>query len=84
MSWDEPAPEELWEEVIKYCKWDVTATEMVFNHLKSDWTARQILADLAEMTVNDTTNTLTTRIIVGKDRNPRLVYTDLATGEQFY
>ena len=36
------------------------------------------------VTVNDTTNTLTTRIIFGKERHPQLVYTDLATGEQFY
>ena len=26
----------------------------------------------------------TTRIIFGKERHPQLVYTDLATGEQFY
>jgi hypothetical protein len=32
--------------------------------------------------VNDTTNTLTTRIIFGTDRNPVLVYTHLDTGEQ--
>ena len=46
--------------------------------------AREILADLAGMTVNDTTNTLTTRIIFGKERHPNLVYTDLATGQQYY
>lgn len=84
LPWDQPVPEELWHTVAEYCDDDVLATEAVFNHLKGDWTARQILADLAGMTVNDTTNTLTTRIIFGKERNPRLVYTDLATGEQFY
>lgn len=84
IPWDEPCDERLWDEVIKYCKWDVIATEKVFNHLAGDWTARKILADLAGMSRNDTTNTLTTRIIFGKERNPRLVYTDLATGEQFY
>ena len=50
---------------------------------KGDWTARQILADLAGMSVNDTTNSLTTRIIFGKEKKPKLVYTDLATGEQY-
>ena len=30
------------------------------------------------MTVNDTTNSLTTRIIFGRERNPALVYTDLS------
>lgn len=84
LPWDAPVDKNLWPEVIKYCQWDVTATEKVFYHLAGDWTARKILADLAGMSRNDTTNTLTTRIIFGKERRPRLVYTDLATGEQFY
>ena len=84
LPWDEPVPEERWIEVAEYCDNDVIATEAVFNNLKGDFTARKILADLAGMTVNDTTNTLTTRIIFGKERHPPLVYTDLATGEQFY
>ena len=84
LPWDQPVPEERWIEVAEYCDNDVIATEAVFDHLKADFTARQILADLAGMTVNDTTNSLTTRIIFGNERKPRLVYTDLATGEQFY
>ena len=80
LPWDEPVPEERWIEVAEYCDNDVIATEAVFDHLKGDWTARQILADLAGMSVNDTTNQLTTRIIFGKEKKPRLVYTDLATG----
>ena len=84
LPWDEPVDEELWPTVAEYCKSDVIATEAVFYHLKGDWTARQILADLAGMSVNTSTNSLTARIIFGKERNPKLVYTDLATGEQFY
>lgn len=84
LPWNKPVPEDQWERVAEYCDWDVICTEKVFNHLKADWTARQILADLAGMTVNDTTNSLTTKIIFGKEKHPRLVYTDLATGEQFY
>lgn len=84
LPWDEPVPEEKWTEVAEYCDDDVYATEAVFESLKGDWTARQILADLAGMSVNTPTNTLTTRIIFGNDRNPKLVYTDLATGEQIY
>lgn len=84
LPWDQPVPEELWCKVAEYCDDDVLATEAVFNHLKGDWTARKILADLAGMTVNDTTNSLTTRIIFGKERKPKLIYTNLATGEQFY
>ena len=83
LPWDQPVPEELWPKVAEYCDWDVIATEAVFNHLQGDWTARQILAELAGSTVNDTTNGLTTKIIFGKERKPKLVYTDLATGEQF-
>lgn len=83
LPWDQPVPEGKWVEVAEYCDNDVLATEAVFNHLKGDWTARQILADLAGMSVNDTTNSLTTRIIFGKEKKPKLVYTDLATGEQY-
>ena len=84
LPWDQPVPEERWVEVAEYCDNDVIATEAVFNKLKGDFMAREILADLAGMTVNDTTNTLTTRIIFGKERHPNLVYTDLATGKQYY
>lgn len=84
LPWDQPVPEERWMDVAAYCDNDVIATEAVFNELKGDFLARKILADLAGMTVNDTTNSLTTRIIFGKNKKPNLVYTDLATGEQFY
>lgn len=71
LPWDQPVPEELWTQVAEYCDNDVIATEAVFNHLSADWTARQILADVAGMSVNDTTNSLTTRIIFGKNRKPQ-------------
>ena len=71
LPWDEPVPEDRWIEVAEYCDNDVLATEVVFDHLKADWTARQILADIAEMTVNDTTNQLSTRIIFGRNREPQ-------------
>lgn len=71
LPWDKPVPEELWLKVAEYCDNDVIATEAVFNARKADFTARQILADLAGMTVNDTTNSLTTRIIFGNNRKPQ-------------
>ena len=71
LPWDQPVPEELWTKVAEYCDNDVIATEAVFDHLRADWTARQILADVAGMTVNDTTNSLTTRIIFGMNRKPQ-------------
>lgn len=80
-GWDQNVPEELWEEAAEYCCDDVIATEAVFDANQADWDARQILAEWAGMTVNDTTNSLTTRLIVGKDRHPqeRFIYTDLST-----
>lgn len=81
LPWDQPVPEDQWEKVAEYCDNDVIATEAVFNARQADFIAREILADVAGMTVNDTTNSLTTRIIFGKEKHPRLVYTDLATGE---
>lgn len=71
IPFDQPVPEALWEQVAEYCDNDVNATEAAFNYLKADWTARQILADLADMSVNDTTNTLTTKIIFGNNRKPQ-------------
>lgn len=71
LPWDKPVPEELWIKVAEYCDNDVIATEAVFDHLKADFTARKILADLAGMTVNDTTNSLTQKIIFGNNRKPQ-------------
>lgn len=81
LPWDQPVPEELWIKVAEYCANDVIATEAVFEHLIGDFAARKILAKIAGMSANDTTNQLTTRIIFGRNRKPGLVYTDLATGE---
>lgn len=71
LPWDQPVPEDMWLKVAEYCDNDVLATEAVFNARKADFTARQILADVAGMTVNDTTNSLTTRIIFGSNRKPQ-------------
>ena len=81
LKWDEPVPEELWSKVADYCVNDVVATEAVFKARKSDFLAREILAGLSGMSVNDTTNNHTTRLIVGKDNNPqsKFEYTDLST-----
>ena len=74
LPWDQPVPEELWVKVAEYCDNDVIATEAVFNARKADFLARQILADLADSTVNDTTNSLSTKIIFGKEKNPQLQF----------
>lgn len=80
LPWDKPVPEEMWSAVAEYCDNDVIATEVVFDHLSADWTARRILADVAGLSVNDTTNTLTTKMIFGKNKKPQdqFVYRNLA------
>lgn len=81
LPWDEPVPEDQWEKVAEYCDNDVVATEAVFHHLAGDWAARQILAELSGLTVNDTTNSHSTKIIFGENKHPQdqFVYTDLST-----
>lgn len=80
-KWDEPVPKNKWEEVADYCADDVIATEAVWNATAADFLAREILADMAGLNVNSTTNQCTTKIIVGDDKNPQdeFVYTDLST-----
>ncbi len=86
LPWDQPVPEHLWQKVAEYCDNDVIATEAVFNARKADFVAREILADVAGMTVNDTTNTLTARIIFGGNRKPQDVfnYRDMGDESQIF
>ena len=86
LPWDQPVPEELWQKVAEYCDNDVIATEAVFNARKADFVAREILADVAGMTVNDTTNTLTTKIIFGGNKKPQdqFNYRDMGDTNQIY
>lgn len=80
LPWDEPVDEELWQTVADYCANDVITTEAVFDHLHQDFKARQILAALSGLTVNDTTNKHSTRIMFGDEKRPQeeFVYTNLA------
>lgn len=81
LPWDQPVPEEKWVQVAEYCDNDVYATEAVWNATQGDFLARQILADLADGSVNDTTNSLTTKIIFGKERNPQKEFNYRDLGE---
>ena len=74
LPWDQPVPEDLWEKVAEYCDNDVIATEAVWDATQADFTARKILAALASGTVNDTTNSLTTKIIFGSNRSPQSAF----------
>ena len=80
IPWDKPVPEDQWERVVEYCANDVRATEATFKARRQDFVARQILADLSGMSVNNSTQQHTARIIFGKDKNPsaQFVYTDLS------
>lgn len=80
LPWDQPVPEDRIADVVEYCVNDVLSTEAVFKARKQDFVARQILAELSGLTVNDTTQKHTARIIFGDDRNPQksFVYTDLS------
>lgn len=80
--WYEPVPEEFWPKVAEYCDNDVIATEAVFNACRGDFLAREILADLAGGSVNDTTNTLTAKIIFGDNKNPQNVFNYRFLGEK--
>ena len=81
LPWDKPVPEEMWEKVAEYCDNDVIATEATFDYNKGDWTARQIQVELAKklhgianVSVNDTTNTLSAKIIFGNNKAPQAVF----------
>lgn len=80
IPWDEPVPEDMVEKVVDYCCNDVETTDEVLSSRWQDFVARQILAELSGLTVNDTTQKHTAKIIFGDDKNPqkKFVYTDLS------
>lgn len=84
LPWDKPVPEEKWPLVAEYCDNDVLATEAVWHATQADFVAREILAEVAGGIVNDTTNSLTTKIIFGSDRNPQEKFKYRNLGEPVY
>lgn len=79
-DWDEPVPEDKFQEVADYCANDVRGTKGVHKARKQDFVARQILADLSGLSMNTTTQQHTAKIVFGDDRKPqdKFVYTDLS------
>lgn len=78
LPWDQPVPEEMWEKVAEYCDNDVIATEAVFDARQEDFEARKIQVELAKalwgitnVTMNDTTNTLSGKIIFGNNKDTK-------------
>ena len=80
IPWDQEVPHELWDQIADYCCNDVESTEAVFNHLKGDYLARMILADIDGMTPNHSTNQHSTKIIFGDNKHPQgeFLYRDLS------
>lgn len=82
LPWDQPVPEDMWQRAAEYCCNDVVATEEVFKATQSDYNARRILAELAGMSMNTTSNQLTAAIIFeGKNKKETmsaLEYTNLS------
>lgn len=89
LPWDKPVPKDKWKRVAEYCCNDVNATEQVFLATQSDFKAREILVDLANAlrgpgsTVNDMTNTLTAKLIVGKEKHPQGLFNYPNLSEEF-
>ena len=71
LPWDKPVPEDMWEKVAEYCDNDVLATEAVFNARQADFTAQQILAELAGGSVNDNGNALAAKFIFEGNKHPQ-------------
>ena len=83
IPWDQPVPEEMIEKVEEYCCNDVLGTEAAFESRKGDFVARQILADLSGLTVNDTTQKHTAKILFGNDRHPQAKFKYTNLSEEF-
>ena len=81
IPWNQAAPEDRWDDIADYCANDVLATEAVFNHIYSDFIARQILADISGLTVNDKTNSHTAAILTNGIKDPKSQYVYTKLGE---
>lgn len=79
-DFDKPVPEDKWNEIVDYCCNDVLSTEAVFENRRVDFIARQILADLSGLPVNEPTRLHASKIVFGEDRKPqsKFIYTKLS------
>lgn len=71
--------EQFIETMAEYNRDDVLASNELFHYRYADYEARKMLAELTNMPVSSTTNTLSAQFIFGNDNRPqdKLVYTDL-------
>lgn len=80
LPWEQPVDSKDIPRVVEYCVNDVNGTKAVLKACQADFLAREVLASLSGLSVNDTTRMHAGRIIFGKDRNPQdqFNYTDLS------
>lgn len=80
LPWDQDVADKDVPRVLEYNQHDLDATEAVWNARQADFKARQILAELSGLTVNDTTQRHTAQIVFEGDRyaSKQFVYTDLS------
>lgn len=80
-AWNVPVPNDKIDAWSEYCDNDVISAEMLFDYLQPDFEAREILAGMSGLKVNDTTNRHTIAILTHdiKDPQSQFVYTDLST-----
>lgn len=83
LRWEDPVSMENWPMVVEYCVNDVNATEATFESRKGDFVARQIMAELSGLSINDSTQTHTARIIFGNDKRPQKSFNYVDLGIEF-
>lgn len=81
LPWDKPVDEKLWPQVEKYCCYDVEATRALWFATQPEFKAREILAELTGMTVNDSTNELSQQLIFGDEQHPQIDFNYRFMGE---
>ena len=81
LPWDKPVDEKLWPQVEKYCCYDVEATRTLWFATQPEFKAREILAELTGMTVNESTNELSQQLIFGDEQNPQIDFNYRFMGE---
>jgi energy-coupling factor transporter ATP-binding protein EcfA2 len=83
LPFDQPVRDEDIPLIMAYCDNDVIATEAVFHARKEDFIARQILADLSGLTLNESTQTHTAKIIFGNDQRPQEKFNYTSLNDMF-
>ena len=71
LKWDEPVPDDMWPKVEEYCLNDISSNEVLWKHLQGDFAAREIMADISDGAINETTNSLSGKFLFEGNKNPQ-------------